>query len=70
MSRRKAILQILMCLEHVMDTEQGAEVLLKEHRSSEGGELDFYRIRQQLRKVSVEMCIGVVTFWGTDTVKS
>lgn len=42
-----------------MDTEQAAEVPLEEHRSSEVGELGFYRIRQQLRKVSAEMYIGV-----------
>lgn len=39
-----------------MDTEQKAEVIFEEH--------SFYRMRQQLRKVSVEMYVGVATFSG------
>lgn len=53
-----------MCLGHVMGAEQADEVLLEEHSSSDVGELVFYRIRQELRKVSGEMYIAVVTFWG------
>lgn len=46
-----------------MDTAQAAEVLLEEHRSSKV-EIGFCGIRQQLRKFSVGMYIGVVTVLG------
>jgi len=50
-----------------MDTEQAAEGHLEECRRSKVRELGFYRIRQELRKVSIQMYTGLATFMERQT---
>lgn len=47
--------------------EQAAEEPLEEHRRSRVRQLGFYKIEEELRKVSVQIYIGLAAFWGSQT---